>query len=192
MARAGMANLILEIRKLCNVGTADFSVAGTNYFSDDQIQALLDNYRATWKRVHLEPIPDPLSGSYDYFEYQIPASLRWFEENAASSGWLVEDSAAGSVNSSSYTANYNARLITFTSDTNGADYYLDCRTYDVYKTAGEIWEQKASFVANSVDWQSDNHRISASQEHKHCLAMAKKYKSMGGLTLSRQRRVDEA
>ena len=39
MARAGMANLITEMRVLCQAGTADYSVAGVAYFSDDQIQA---------------------------------------------------------------------------------------------------------------------------------------------------------
>ncbi len=191
MSRAGMATLIGEVRVLCNVGTADYSVAGTSYYTDDQIQALLDEHRMTWKHVQLEPIPDAESGSYTYTEYQIPAPLRFFEEAGTASGWKLEDSAAGSVNSSSYTTNYKARLITFTNDTAGLDYYLDCRTYDVYKTAGEIWEQKASFVANAVDWSSDNHDLKSSQEHKHCLAMAKKYKNMGGMQFSRFRRLDE-
>lgn len=179
MARAGMSNLIAELRSLAQVGTSDHTLNSITFWSDDQLQEMLDRYRQTWKRVLLESAEDYIDGDYSYTEYVIPSRLKWFEESAASSGWALRDSAGAAV-VASHTINYESGIITFAADTRDADYYLDARTYDLYSAAADVWRRKASFVASATDWKSDNHDIKASQEYKHCLAMAEHFEGMAG------------
>ena len=44
-ARTGMANLIIRLRGMVQSGTADYTVAGSAYWTDDQLQDGLDKYR---------------------------------------------------------------------------------------------------------------------------------------------------
>lgn len=171
-ARAGMANLILELRRLVNEPTADT-------YSDEKLQAALDRYRRTVKRACLVPLSDYSAGSFTYTEYPIPSSVgNWLEENQTGSGWALRDS--NGTTAPSYTVNYYARMITFAADTTGTEYYLDCRAYEMYHAAADLWEEKAAAVAASVDWKSDNHEIKGSQEHTNYLRKAQQFREMAG------------
>lgn len=188
-ARAGMANLILRLRSMCSAGTADYTVNGTAYWTDDQMQNYLDRYRSTLKRLPLEAEEDYSNGAYTFTDYPIPAHLGNFEESGVSSGWALRDSAG--VSAPSYTVDYNAGRITFAADTTGITYYLDCRVYDLNRAAADVWEEKAAVVASNVNWQSDNHRIDAGSEYEHCIKMAAKFRSAAGVSTARFVRSDE-
>lgn len=191
MARAGMATMLLELRRRTNAGTADYNVNGVAYFTDDQLEDIADRYRVTLKSIPLHAIPQRVASDYEYKEYPIPGQLQWIEENQTDSGWALRDNTGGTILASAYTVNYQSRLITFTSDTDNADYYLDCRNYDLNQAAADIWDSKSSFVANAVNWQSDNHRIEASSEYQHCLAMAKFWRGKSGMKTAKMVRTDE-
>lgn len=188
MARAGMANLILELRRRTLAGTADTTIGATTYWSDDQLQAVLDTYRQNYRQITLSAIPKRVGSGYQYLEYPI-VGLENFEENQADSGWQLLDSAGGTA--PSYTVNYNAAMITFASDTANLNYWLDCRVYDLNQAAADVWESKASFVASNTTWSSDNHKVEAGEEYKHCMAMAAKWRSKAGLLVAKMVRTDE-
>lgn len=176
-ARAGMADLIAQVRVLCNAGTADYTVAGSVYFNDVYIEDALDRYQTIHKRLQIAALPTYASGAYSYTEYPFPAEVgRWVEQNQSGSGWALKDSTGA--NAPSYTVDYDAQMITFAADTENLPYYLDVRSYDVYRTAGDIWEMKAGLVAHRVNWASDNHDIEAAEKWKHFKAMAAYYKGM--------------
>lgn len=189
-ARATMATLIAEVRKLGNAGTADHSVAGVDYWTDDQLQNILDDYRETHKRVALNSEPEYIDGDYQYLEYPIPKPLKWFEEAGAGGGWALRDGDGVAV-AASYTVNYEAGIITFDADQDAEIYYLDARTYDVNRAAAEVWESKAGFYEAAVDWSSDNHSVKNSQQAEAARKMAAKFRSLAGLNFARLRRVDE-
>lgn len=189
MARAGMANLITELRRRTMAGTADVTLGTVTYWSDNQLQDVLDTYRETLRQITLSAIPTRVGTSYSYTEYPIPSQLEWVEENATDSGWQLVDSAGGSA--PSYTVNYKAHMITFAADTANLNYYLDCRAYDLNQAAGDVWESKASFVAGNVDWKSDNHDIKASQEYAHCMKQAQTWRGKSGLLVAKMVRTDE-
>ena len=108
-----------------------------------------------------------------------------------SSGWCVRDSAGGSVSAANYSVNYQAKKVTFSADTQGSALYLDARSYNVNAAAADIWRQKASIAAVNVDWKSDNHQVSASQEAANCLRMADYYDQQAGSRYGRFVRADE-
>lgn len=189
MARTGMATLITELRRRTLAGTADSTINGTVYWSDNQLQDVLDRYRCTNRDTELSAIPQRSGAGFVYLEYPIPPQYQWIEQSATDSGWQLRDSAGGT--SLSYTVNYSARMVTFNADTANTDYYLDCRTYDLNMAAADVWESKASFIHENVNWSSDNHRIEASKEYENCLQQAKYWRAKGGMQVAKMWRSDE-
>lgn len=191
-ARAGMTTLISDLRQKANAGTADYTLAGTPYWTETQLQTELDKQQRQWYHERLDSQPVLTNSAYAYYDYCVPEYMMGgLEENAADSGWCVRDSAGGSVNPSNYSVNYQARRVTFTANQAGSVYYLDARTYNVNAAAAAVWRMKASAVASGVDWQSDNMRVSGSQEYANCLRMADYYDAQAGSRVGRFVRSDE-
>ena len=193
MPRSGLSTLIATLRQLTNAGTAEATLGSITYFTDDHLQAELDRTQRTWRRIPLHSVPVLVNGAYEYYDYRIPSELgASIESAAADSGWAVKDGTGTTQGTASYTVNYDARNVTFTADQHGAAYYLDCRTYDLNRAAAAVWRSKAGFCASNVDWQSDNHRLSAAQEHEHCLRMVAHFESLAGAQHGRFVRTDES
>lgn len=185
--RPGMEFLVAELRAMCSAGVSDATVGGLTYWSDDQLQAELDKTQVYARSVELIPLPD---GAGAYYDYLIPL-IGGIERDGAGSGWVVRDTAGVALGSALYTVNYDARRITFNTETGGAAYFLDARFYDLNRAAATIWRRKAAFAADRVAWAADNHHVQAEQEHAHCLGMAEHYARLAGPALSALVRVDE-
>lgn len=191
MARAGMATLIQQVRAFAHAGVNDYTVSDETYWTDDQIQAILDENRQQMVYIDLESDPIYDDGTWKYYEYSIPGG-RWIEEASTSGAFVVRDSNGDVISSANYTVNYRARRVTFTADQDGAIIRADYRTYSVYKAAARVWEEKAAYLAQMVDWSSDNHQFKAGTEYDRAMAMAAKYRGMAGITTGVMVRTDEA
>jgi hypothetical protein len=176
MARGGMADLITQLRAKTAAGTADYSVAGVTYWTDDQLQTMLDAERSAFYREALRAESLYDAGTVRFYDYFFP---RQHVEGSASgtAGWRVEDGSGNTISISAYTVNMDAQQIVFSSDTQGSAYYLSGRSYDLERAAAAVWEQKAADVADRFDLQTDNHTLSRSQLYKHYMDMAKRYRS---------------
>ena len=191
-AREGMVELISRVRQDAHAGTADHTVGGVVYWSDDQLQDLLDRTRETHKRVPLYSEPEYVDGANVYLEYPLPDAMEWIERQGTDSGWALRDGDGSAIGTATYSVNYGARMVTFDADTNNDIYYLDARTYDMYSVVADVWDSKAGFYESNVDWSSDNHRVSNSQKWSHAKAMAEKFRKMGksAIQLIQRVRVD--
>lgn len=192
--RATMAAVITALRGLTDAGIEDYELAGDTYWSDLQLQDQLDAQRKDWRRITLIPQPEVGSdGAYDYFDYKIPLEIGVnFEEAGTGSIWSVKTTAGALVSTSDYTVNYPAGVIRFTADQAGEAFYLDCRTFNLNAAARTVWEVKAAHAVAGVDWKTDNHQVSASQEYDHCMAMAERFRKLGsGVGVVKMVRTDE-
>ena len=193
-ARAGMSDLNAHVRQLANAGTADATLGDTTYWTDDQLQSNLDRYQTQYRQMALVPQPAYANGNTLYLDYTFPEQ-EWIERSGEDSGWVMRD-ADGTAIASGYAINYDARRITFDADTLGSAYYLDYRAYDLYAAVADVWERKAAFVSANVDWSSDNHRVSASQEPKfyeeRVMYFRNKSEAHGGMKSIKWIRDDEA
>lgn len=192
--RTGMVELVALLRRLTRARENEYSIGEDSYWSDEQLQDVLDRYRNTIRRLSLVPSRDYIEGVWVSLDYELPANLRNLERAGVNSGWVLRDTGGFTVSEDDYTVDWNAGIITFDEDTNNAYYYLDARAYDVYGAAVEVVEGKIAFLSNKVDWASDNHRISASQEAKSYMALLAELrrKAGGSLRSLRMIRVDEA
>lgn len=182
MARDGMTSLIQRLRGQAAVGTADFTVAGSAYWSDDHLQEELDRQRTLFNHVPLYAVPMEIPSDVLYFQYLIPSFTgRSFEEaSGGTTVWRIYDSTGATIGTADYTVDYGAGAVYFTADTGGEARYLDCRTYNVNRAAANVWYWKAAHVADQVNWQTDNHKVEASQRSGHYLKMAESFERTAG------------
>lgn len=194
-ARAGMAELITALRRESHAGVADYTIAGETYWTDDQLQEKLDQTREDFFEIGLQTVGERQSGSnITYTKYYMPDQARHIERAGTGSLFRLYDSNGDDVSASAYTVNYDAGLITFNSDTENTTFYLDFSAFDLWWAAADVWDAKASQVAvSSIDWSSDNHRVSNKQLATNYQDMAKKcrLKSPRSVRNVRRVRIDE-
>ncbi len=179
--RAGMTELIAELRLLTDAGTADYS--------DEQLQSRLDKNRCDFRRDMLKPEPTYNGGTIYYYDYYFQ---RKNVEGTASgtAAWRVEDSLGNTIAGTLYTPNLDARHILFAANTAGSAYYLTGREYNLYIAAAEVWDQKAADVAGSFDLKIDNHDLKRSQLVAQYKQMAAQFRAKAKPTFTRLKRVD--
>ena len=187
MARSTMADLITRVRALASVGTADYTLSGSTYWTDDQIQAVLDRYRLDFADDQLRSMREyDAGGTARYYTHTtIYSNLE--ATSGGSTVLYIRDSTGARAGTTAWTADYNAGRFTFTADTAGTVYYLTGRSYDVYAAAAELWETKAAHVAERFDFTADGASFKASQlisQYEKMAARCASQSSMGGITVS--------
>lgn len=181
MARTGMTALLTEFRGLAEAGTAEYSVAGTSYWTDDQLQDVLDIHR---KDVIFEPLqmyPTQISGgSISYQDYR--SSFGFYEATTGGTAILyLQDATGATIGSANYTTDYRRGQFQFSVNQAGSVYYLTGRSYDLNAAAADVWRRKAAHYApTSFDFSTDNHTVRRSQIYSHCKEMADYFDGQSG------------
>jgi hypothetical protein len=178
MARSTMATLIAELRGFADVGSDDYTSGGIQWWTDNQLQTVLDSHRTDIHREQLAINPEYVGGSLQYKEYV--SQYRNFEQTSGGTAiFVLEDSAGNDRSSSAYSVDYLRGVATFSADTGGTLYYLTGRSYDLNASAAEVWRKKAGyFSASGFDFSTDNMSVKRSQKTQHALEMAKYYEGM--------------
>ena len=173
-ARDGMTTLITTLRGWCDAGTAEYTLAGESYWSDDHLQDTLDQHRMDYRRISMVPEAEyDDGGTAHYYSYYFPGG--YWEGTASGTPAFELENSVGSAITTGFSVDLLAGHIRFTADQGGTIYYLSGRKFDVYRAAGQVWRQKAAHVASKFDVNSDNHRLSRSQVMRHYLSMAEHY-----------------
>ena len=179
MARSGLANLISELRGMTEAGLTDYGIGAVYYWSDDQIQDILDIHRRDVVFEQLQMYPNQVaSGSLSYLDYR--SGFGFFEETTGGTAVFYVQDSTGSTISSGYTADYRRGTALFSSDQRGTVYYLTGRSYDLQAAAADLWRRKGAHYATAFDFSTDNHSVTRSQAYKHCLEMADFYEGKSG------------
>lgn len=194
-ARSGMADLITTVRRLASAGTADYTVAGETYWSDDYVQDALDQARTELFDEPLHPVTEYDSGgTARYYEYRAP--FGYFEQTTGGTAvWKLRDANYATLGTADYTVDYLTGHVTFAADQAGSVRYLTARSYDVYAAAAMIWESKAAHVADRYDFTADGASFKASQLVDQYAKQAQRMWSKsttGGMTYHRIKRDDMA
>lgn len=174
-ARAGMGDVIRDLRSMTDASAEDYTVAGLPYWSDSQLQRVLDRHRVDLKWVEMEA-QEEADGSYlDY-------SIGYGNFEATTGGTAifgVQDIHGAIVTSPIYTIDYVRGLVTFDSDTSGTAYYVTGRYYDLEGAAAEVWRNKQSHYAAAVDFSTKVHNVRRSQLYDHAKERAEYYAALG-------------
>ncbi len=180
MARSTMTSLIQTLRGLTYAGTADYTAGTVAYWTDDQLQTVLDRHRFEIREEMLSAYPVTVGGgTVQWYDYQ--SQYRWYEStDGGTARYIIKDTLGATVSASNYSANYENGLITFTSNTGGTVYTVTGFVFDMYGAAADVWNQKAAYYATSIDFSTDNHNVRRSHILQNCERMAARYEAMSG------------
>ncbi len=174
-ARTTMADLILTLRGLTSAGSAEYTVNGSAYWTDDQMEDVLDRHVTVIRHEALTPFPVVAAGgSIEYYDYQ--SRYRFFESTSGgTTRFIVQDETGATVGTAAWTADYPRGMVTFGTATGGVSRYVNGFSYDVNAAAAEIWHTKAAHYVTAYDFSTDNHSMRRGQIIQNCLLMAKEY-----------------
>jgi len=175
-ARAGMNDIIGELRSLGNVGSNDYQVDGFPQFTDGKLEDILDLYRKDHYRVPLEPVQSYNAGSVVYLDYYTGAN--YLERTTGGTAVFYLEHATGvAVGTANYSMDYLTGKATFSADTGGSTLYWYGRSYDLNRAAAEVWRRKAAYYAAQFDFSTDNHSVKRSTLAKQCREQADYYEA---------------
>lgn len=177
--RATMATLITRLRGLAQAGLSEYTVSGVAYWTDSQLQDVLDTHRKDVYNHLLSGMEGYEGGAAIYKEYH--SGLSYLEETSGGTAiFYVTDGVGANVGTALYTPDYIRGVVTFASDTGGIDYYLYARTYDLNAAAADVWRIKAGHYVTAVNFSTDNHRIDRGKIIENCMTMAAMYEKQAG------------
>lgn len=171
MPRPGMSHLILNLREKTHTSASDYTLNGVSYWTDDQLEAVLDQHRTDVVLGRLTRLSDTL--------YAVPA--RHIE-----SGDAFEVQAPDGSVVSGYTLDPVASLVTFTAPV-ASDLTASYRAYDLDNAAADVWEIIAAHASDRFDVSTPDHKLMLSQLRKNALAMAQHYRDRDHSTLRSMR-----
>lgn len=188
--RSTMISIVHTLRGMTDAGTADYTVAGFGYWTDDHLLNILDRYRSDVYREQLAPVPK-YAGSGTIAYYTHLSEYRNFEQTSGGTAiFYLETSDGTDVGTASYTMDYPNGIATFSSDTSGTVYYLTGRSYDLNRAAADVWRQKAAHYAGMFSFSTDNHRVDKGALIKNAMQMAQTYEGFAGPVVSTMYRSD--
>ena len=185
MARTGMDNLITRLRGLTNAGTADFSIAGTSYFTDNQLQDVLDANVTLVENQAITWLPDTIGGGSIEWHRALTGYRDFEEADSGTAQWALRDAQGTLQGTANYTPNYVSGELNFTADQGGTIYYLTARSYDLNNAAADIWQRRQSYYADWVDISSDDQRFAWQQAFEHAVKMEEQMRARGGQNAAR-------
>lgn len=169
-ARSGMVAMISSVRGMTNAGTADYTISGSAYWTDDQVQNVLDTHRVDFYEHELTPISAIESGVVVYKTFRAP-----YRNLESGTPFVLADGLGAAAGTANYSADYVNGIVTFTANQGGTAWYLTARAYDLNASAADIWRMKAAHASADFDFSTDNHSIKGSQVSIQCLKMADYY-----------------
>jgi hypothetical protein len=179
--RAGMANLLERLRSLTHAGTADFSIDDVSYFSDSQLQDILDSNVTFMNDEPLTWQTDVVGGGSIEYHTCWAGSYRDYEGRYSGTAyWIVRDGQGAEVGTANYTADYLTGRIVFSADQGGTAYYLTARSYDLYSAAADVWLRRQAYYADWYEFSSDDQRFARQQAYDHAVQMEKNMRGRAG------------
>lgn len=172
MARAGMANLILRLRRMCG--------GDTTTMTDDTCQELLDNHS-----VLVDSFLDPRVPFWT--EHVSP--FENLEEGALCKIYYGYNTLL--TETTDYTADYQRGIFT-TPAANYRGLKILARAYDINAAAGDGWERLAGVGADGFDWSDVEGSYSPSQARDYKLSQAASYRAKAWAVVRTVERHDTA
>lgn len=179
--RSGVEYLIKRLRGMANIGTADYTIAGEEYWSNDDVAETLDNHRTdVFREPLVQIITHDNSGSAQYFDYFFANPNA--EKNTSGTvlgkvRWEIENSAGSAIGTAEYEVDYEGQYIRFDNDQSGTAYFLNYSHYNLNRSAANIWRRKAAQTADRFHIETDNHSLRRQQIFEQYIKMAKIYEA---------------
>jgi len=169
--RDGMKYIVSRLRQMGNADVHEMAIAGHVYWSDSDIQEVLDRYSSRLIEKELDFVPQYEDGTVIY--KILPTNIKDLEgPNSGATRWVLRDSTGVEIGTANYSYNDQTGIIEFNSDTGGTiSPNLTAYTYDVYAAAADVWDWRIANFAMWYDFRSENQSMSRSQAFKQAKIM---------------------
>lgn len=171
--------LVEDLRRLVGAGSAQYTAAGSSWWTDAQLQAALDDRRRLYQRGLIDFYTDVVapSGSAAYTRGVIGVQGK-LEPGTAAGGTAnnvgtIVDSQGSTI--TGWTIHDDGHVI-FTANQGGSARYFNGYAYDLYAAAADVLEAWASTVKTRFDFSTDDQSFDRSQAHKMLLEQAHEYR----------------
>lgn len=179
MARSTLVQVRNILRGMVEAGTADYTLGTISFWDDDQMDTVLDQYRADYVFEPASSYPTVgAGGTAVYNEYRLSDAPIEQTSGGTAVFWL-QDGTGATIGTALYSVDYLRGVVTFAADTGGTSYYANYRAYDLNGAAADIWRKKAAHYSTAFNFTTDNHKVDREAIYKHCLQMAERFESMG-------------
>lgn len=184
MTRQSAVYIIDEVRRLSGVGTAEFSVGTVSYFTDAQIERILDSRRIRLHRHEIVFEPELSSGGGTVIYKHARIGFPWVEdvsEGGTTDQFKITDTNGSIIGTTNYTLSPEDGFVTFSADQHGSIRYVTGWVHNPYKAAYEVLLSWSFQLARQPDWATDNMRVWRSQKVVQIREQMKQLKEMAGL-----------
>lgn len=186
---AATGSLVNDIRRLISAGTAEYSAGGTVWWSDAQLQDVLENHRAYVTGVPLQWAPEPVvggAGTLGYYRARVdlPGVIEPASTAAGTAAYWKCMTPGGNVPSGTVTFAADG-WATFSSDQRALqslEYYG--WIYDLFAAAAECLDTWASHVKTAYDFKTDDQAFNRSQVAAQLAARAEEMRRQKAPNLS--------
>lgn len=182
MARTGMLNAIKQLRLMTDTAVNEVAINDVWYWSDDQLQDILDRHARYVDDVALFATPITDDGVTTYTKYFFKNYLgSWFDEDT-----IVVVNNRGTI-APTNAIDYKGKQVTFVANTLGYDYFIRGRVLNMNAAAAEVWQRKADHRTQLIDWKDGTHTLNEDQEYQHILERIQHYQGGGIKTVQLMR-----
>jgi hypothetical protein len=177
-------SLVEELRTLTASGTAEYTAGTATFWSDAQLQSVLDRNRSLidFQPIHWMPQRATSGGIVEYKRGQVETSLR-LEAN----GGTVQVAAGGTVGGWTITTD---GFFETTTNAQGTAYYFSAWAYDLNAAAADVCTSWASALKGLVDVSSDDQSLKLSQKRQSLIDMAQEFRKKAPVKEGRLTRAD--
>lgn len=176
--RTSMAEHILSLRRMTDASAAEVTVNGVQYWTDQQLQDILDTYRTDVLDLAMIPAVQKSAGSDVYFRYYFPDSVGSQIEYDPTLFSIVDEDGNPAP---TYSYNPGDRYILFSANTNGVTYLFRGRFFNLRTSAARVWFDKAGLRTQLIDWKAGGQNLNEDQEYQHCMQMFELYSGTDGV-----------
>lgn len=182
MTRAGMAWLIAEFRRLCGN-------AGTEVWTDQEVQDILDRHAVVHVHTPLLPLPEPEGGSTVWKAYSLPGRY-WEGPESGTAEWRITDDRGQVLDPATYDVDPRHGVVVFSTDQAGSARYVTGRRYDLFGAAADGWLELAAAKADLYGFAAGGERFDRQQWFDHCVRMAAELRRLAEPQVVRLQRAD--
>lgn len=180
-----MGALVDDLRRMCAVEKAQYTIAGTAYWSDDHLKGVLDRHvSAQFLQSPVERVRTLDEGNrWVVLNGEVSVSGALDTETA-----VVTDSAGRKVEGATF---HSDGRIEFASDQSTYFLFLAGLAYDLNGAAADVLTAWAAAVKGGYDVTVDGQQMTRSQRHTQLLEQAKAFRNRAIIGGVRMRRGDQ-
>lgn len=163
--RAGVDYIIAQVRRITGAGTAEYTLvdqsgATITFFTDEQIEEILDSRRMRLSRHQVVYEPELSGGSTIYQHAKI--GFAWVEDETAggsNNDMKITDNQGSVIGTASYTFSAEDGYLAFGANQVGSARYITGWVHNPYKAAVDVLASWLNELVKQPDFQTDNMRV---------------------------------